>query len=88
VNLYSASTPKNQPLMRWTIFVYNMPIIFARRKRLCACRYKLWKGSIHTKKISRTKIRLICCPLKWCLAFLLFMRFLIVLCLLCLFCQF
>ena len=30
----------------WTIFVYNTPIIFARRKQLCACAHKLWKGSI------------------------------------------
>jgi len=30
----------------WTIFLYNTPIIFARRKQLCACAHKLWKGSI------------------------------------------
>ena len=34
----------------WTIFVYNTPIIFARRKQLCACAHKLRKGPIyHTR---------------------------------------
>jgi len=38
----------------WTIFVYNTPIIFARRKQLCACAHKLWKGSIDSPWSIRT----------------------------------
>jgi len=35
---------RSQRNICWTIFVYNMPIIFARRKQLYACRINYEKG--------------------------------------------